>query len=281
MRVISLVGLLLAAMTATSCGGNAKTASDRSARSGPAVAKASATRADAERVVHGWIDDDNCSLMSDRLAAEGYGSAAEGRAACSKDTDPGLQAGQYTLTSVTVQGQRATARLALTEGGTRTINLVRGGRSGWEIDATDDEFKGHIGDTFTLRDSYEQDGVPVTVDLRITPLSVTDPARPPRFFAAGNRQRWVRIRLKLHSRSASHFNQSTDGFKLVDNHSQRYTADGAAFQPSLGNGGVDLSRGDTVEGYLGFKVPRTATMKVLRTAPTFSGGAPLEWLLHR
>jgi hypothetical protein len=76
------------------------------------------------------------------------------------------------------------------------------------------------------------------------------------------------------------FSQSTGDFKLVDSAGQRYTADGSAFQPSLGNGGVDLSEGDTVLGYLGFKVPTRAKIRTVRLDPTFSSDPPLEWRIR-
>jgi hypothetical protein len=115
----------------------------------------------------------------------------------------------------------------------------------------------------------------VTVNLRVTLLAVKDNAPPPQYFPAPAGKRWVRARFRLKSRSPSNFNQSTGDFKLVGGDGARYFSDGAAFEPSLGNGGVDLSQGDVVAGYLGFIVPKKAILKEIRLNAT-SGGAPLE-----
>lgn len=147
----------------------------------------------------------------------------------------------------------------------------------WLADSFSEHFAGRIGDTFTLRDSYEQDGVPVTVDVRATVLGVKDPAPPPPYNTAGAGKRWVRVNFKLHSRSTSHFTQSTDDIQLIDTQGRRYHADGSAYEPSLGNGGADLSQGDTVVGFEGYAVPRHAKLKAVRLSTAGGTGAPLIW----
>jgi hypothetical protein len=237
-----------------------------------------AKRAAAERAVHQWVDDDNCAMMSERFAAEGFASADEGRADCERHEDRGLRAGEYEITRTTlVSKDQARAELRVKEGGTRTYGLVReGGR--WRIDTFEERFKGKVGDTFTLKDAYEQNGTPVTVNVRVTLLAVKDNAPSPQYFPPDAGKRWVRARFRLKSRSPSNFSQSTGDFKLVGGDGARYLSDGAAFEPSLGNGGVDLSQGDIVTGYLGFMVPKKAKLKEIRLNIA-SGGAPLEWTL--
>lgn len=231
----------------------------------------------AKAVVTRYVNEDVCALMSDRYAGEGYRSADEGRAACEADPNPGLSAGEYKIKTGSVAGSKATVILALNGGGTRTYTLVRGGPSGWQIDGFEENQRGVVGDTFTFRDSYEQDGNPVNVNLRVTVMAVKDNVPAPEFFEPGAGKRWVRVRVRIRSRGKESFSQSTDDFKLIDASGQRYSSDGAAFQPSLGNGGVSLSEGDVVVGYLGFKVPRRAQVKAIRLSSTFVSRSPLEW----
>lgn len=256
------------------CGGS----SPRDAAQRPRQTDPEADRAAAERAVHRWVDDDDCTMLSERFAAEGFASADEGRADCERHEDRGLRAGEYAITRTTlISNDQARAELRLNEGGTRSYGLVReGGR--WRIDSFAERFKGRVGDTFTLRDAYEQDGTAVTVNVRVTLLAVKDDASSPQYFPADAGKRWVRARFRLKSRSPSNFNQSTGDFKLVGGDGARYLADGAAFEPSLGNGGVDLSQGDVVTGYLGFMVPKKAKLHEIRLNPV-SGGAPLQWTL--
>lgn len=271
----SIVTLLLLVVL-TGCG---TSVSDKSKTSSKASTRRGSTE-DLDRAkatVQRYVDEDDCALLSDRLAAEGYSSAKEGRAACMADTDPGLRSGEYSLKSGSIAGNTANVILSLDGGGTRTYELVRGGNSGWLIDASREDPTGVVGNTFTFRDSFEQNGNPVNVNLRVTVLSVKDNAPAPEFSEAGAGKRWVRVRIRIRSRGKESFSQSTEDFKLVDAAGQRYTADGSAFQPTLGNGGVDLSEGDKVLGYLGFKVPTQAKIMTIRLDRTFSSDPPLEW----
>jgi hypothetical protein len=230
----------------------------------------------AAMVAQNYTDDDDCSLMSDRYAADGFSSPEEGRQACNDDTDPGLRAGEYRVSGSSVSGDRATVKFDVNTGGTRTLTLTRGGREGWQIDNVEVSQRGKVGDTFTLYDSYEQNGTPVDVNLRITVLSVRSHVQGPPYYPIKSNERWVRARIRIKSRTKQTFSQSTDDFKLIDATGQRYSSDGGAFQPSLGNGGVSLSKGETVVGYLGFKVLKTAKVQAIRIAP-LSGGDPLQW----
>ena len=220
-----------------------------------------ADRAAAERAVHQWVDDDNCTTMSEKFAAEGFASAAEGRADCERHEDRGLRAGEYEITRTTmVSKDQARAELRLNEGGTRTYGLVREDGH-WRIDTFAERFNGKVGDTFTLKDSYEQNGTPVTVDVRVTLLAVRKPSpssqiptRCPEsagFVRASGREPQP-VQLQPEHRR----------LQLVGDDGARYPSNGAAFEPSLGNGGVDLSQGEVVTGYLaGFMVPKKAKLR--------------------
>ena len=267
---------LLLALVLAGCGGSGSDGSTTD-RDGSTFPSPGTDLARAKAAAERYVDDNDCALESDRYAAEGYQSAKEGHEACRASTDPGLQAGEYTVKAGSVTGDTARVVLALNGGGLRTYDLVRGGPSGWLIDGLTERLRGVVGDTFTFRDSYEQNGNPVNVDLRVTVVSVKDNVAAPEFSPAGRGQRWVRARVRIRSRGKESFSQSTDDFKLVDATGQRYTAVGSAFQPTLGNGGVDLSQGDTVLGYLGFKVPSKARIRTIRLDPTFSSGSPPEW----
>ena len=228
-----------------------------------------------------WVDENDCSLMSDDFAAEGYASPEEGMRACEEDDDPGLQAGQYTVESVEIRDRRAEVRLALKPAGERTFELVKGGPT-WEIDAVSNRFRGELGDTFPYRDAYELNGSPVEVDAELTVAAIKDPPRPnaDAYLPEVDEKRghrWVRARVQVKSTGRDSFDFIASDFSAADTSGQRYEPDFEVFEPALGDGTLSLSEGDTVTGYVGFHLPDEADLAEIRFAP--SGVDPLVWKL--
>lgn len=284
MRRLGLYALIGVALLAVGCGSASSDGEkNRSASASAASTPPAVEQAKVERAVRQWVDKDDCSMMSDRYAAEGVGSAAEGQRQCELATqaNPGLQAGQYSISRVSVTDQSAEVRLALKPAGYRTYTLVRGGRLGWEIDGRSEQLVGNVGDTFPYRDSFELDGRQVFPYVEITVLSVKDPARPnANPYVVKNvekaRHRFVRTRIRLKSLGKESFGFSTYDFKAVDEQGQRYDPDSQVFEPALGNGSVDLTNGDKATGYLGFQLPDKAKLTEIR----FSGASsddPIIW----
>lgn len=279
-RLAPTSAALTVLLALSGCGAESQSSDEGSQTS--AAAAGAREKAAATQAVHEWVDKDDCTLMSDRFAAEGAASVAEGRKACQQDLDPGLRAGEYTIKSVAITGDRGTAVLALNSGGTRTYGLIRGGKYGWQIDSIAERFVGNVGDTFTLRDSYVQDGTAVNVKLEATVLQVKTNVKPDSpYTPTGPGNKWVRVKIRLHSLSDADYSQSTSDFKLVDTAGHRYDPDGSVFQPSLGNGGVSLAQGDKVLGYQGYQVPKGAAVKAVRLQPVGGIGAPIVWKLRR
>lgn len=272
-----LLTIVAAAVLVAACGGGD---SDDNGSGAGSSDDPKAARAEVESVLRQWIDKDDCSLMSDRYAAEGFASAEEGVKACEEE-GPGLRAGEYTIRNVEVRNRSAVATLAVEPGGERIYELVKGGAMGWEIDGVSRRFRGTVGDSFQYVDAYEINGEPVTVDAVLTVLSVKDRARPnvSKHLLAGierRGRRWVRVRVRVKSDGRDSFDLSTSDFKLVDSNGQRYEPDFQAFEPALGQGTLNLSQGDRATGYIGFQVPDKAVVSEVRLAP-IGGGEPFIW----
>ena len=257
-RAAASVCLLALAGCGGDGGGGTTTASVASGAGRPTAGD----RAAVERVVRRWVDDDDCSLMSDRYAAEGYASVAAGEKACEAATDPGLEAGEYTVDGVTIRGRRAQARLVLEPAGQRIYLLVRGGAPGWEIDGVSQTFLGLPGVTFPYRPRFAPGGGPHPHAL-MTVLGIQ------------TGRGWARARIRVQTRGKGTFRFHTGHFRAVDARGRRSSAGGRTFRPSLGRGVVKLTGNDAVTGYLGFRIAPGARLADVRFAP--GKADPLVW----
>ena len=268
--VIRRAGVIIASVAAllSACGGDGESSGESDEKQ-------------VRDVVHQWVDEDDCSVTSDRFAAEGYSSAEEGRQACEEQAqaDPGLRTGEYRLASVKVAGETATARLVLDGGGERTYTVTKDGDD-WRIDDFSESFRGKVGDSFVYRDAYEQDGRPVTVKLRVALVGVEENVTTEPYSTIGiekKNHRWIRAKFRLKSLGRDPFTQSTSDFYATDQAGHRYESNGFVFEPSLGNGGVNLAAGDSVVGFLGYQLPDGSSLKDIRLVPVGGAGEPYVW----
>lgn len=265
--VVALIAAL--SLTLAGCG------SDGSGGSGSTAASQAASLAKTKKVltdiVRRTVDLDSCADFSTRYL-DGV-SVAD----CNGDGTLGVSAGDYRVADVAVSGDTAKVKLALRPGGERTYRLVRE-QGAWKVDGQDEKFEGRLGDGFLSVANYEEDGRDINRHVTVRLVSVKDPAPSPPYNSPGPGKRWVRAKLRLHSTGKDTFNFSTQDIKLI-------TCDGAryepwnAFEPALGNGGVDLSEGDTVVGYLGYKVQKNRKACEIRLVDPFDG-APIKWKLR-
>lgn len=269
--VFSVGAVAFACIAVTACGG-----SDDEAQPPPSAL----TAADAKNALTKFIDTDDCDLMTDEYIVEAWGGStpAEARASCEKDTDKGLQRGQYEVATVRVAGQKATVHLQLDAGGQRIYTLAaEDGR--WRIDAFRETKRAVLGKTLLFEDAYEENGEPKNVALKIRLVSYDSRPAAPRYAVLEPGRRFVRFRLRV-TNAGDPTTLSVEDIAAVDGSGQRFRGNGQPFEPSLGNNVVELQPNETVSGYVSMQVPKDAKLRELRAAPQGAGGAvPLVWRL--
>lgn len=233
-------------------------------------------RAAAISSTKAWVDTDDCQVLSDEYAKQWGDTTEEGRKECAKDTYKGLQAGEYTVGSATVNATTANVNLRLKPAGSRTYKLIKSGDK-WQVDGVDESYAGKIGDAFPYRAGFTEDDKPIDEDLLIKVASVKDPAPAPDFAYGDRGKRWIRAQVKMTSNGPDVGTLSVDNFQLVDTRGHRYDARGYDYQPSLGNNAIKLTAKDSITGYVSFLIPKKAKSKEIRWNGTFSDDVPLQW----
>lgn len=262
-------------MVLSACG------SGEEAKPGSTKAAVDSGRTQAERAVRRWVDKNDCSLMSDRYAAEGVASARAGRDACRRNKYRGLQAADYVFDEFRMGGDgKARAILELKQGGKRIYYLVRGGKQGWQIDGRDDKFEGGVGAQYIYLAPVPVLGHTVAARALIRLVAADTATRGLRTPAAPGRT-FIRARFRLENLGDESFALPAKGFVAVDQKGRRYGASTGAYDDPLTRGKrIRLARGKVVSGFVGFDVPDDATITELRFDPPTSGG-PFVWTLQK
>lgn len=217
---------------------------------------------------HRWIDDDDCALMTARFAAEGYSSAAEGRRACEQDTDPGLESGDYSIAAVRAGAKKATVTIRLGPGRARVLGFVHS-PGGWRIDSTREDYETRVGRSLPLREDYLKNGQPVTIDARLTALSVEDAEPPAGGRPAGTGRHWVRAAMRADSRGSEPLEPKIFELWAITSTGARVeTAPRAPFTPRFGIDDGLYPRGSTATGFAVFAVEDGETVRALELAST-------------
>lgn len=221
-------------------------------------------QAKVKAAVHAFVDDNRCDVMSDRNVAQGYASAREGRRACEaqiKAGDVGIEKGQYEITRVAVGDDRATATLALDDGGQRVYRLVKGGPVGWQVDGLTERFLTRVGKPLRYRDTTTIDSADNAIDARVTVRSVK--AAPGEVSAA----------VEIASLARKPFEFSVLDFSVLDRRGNRHVASG---RPGL----LQIAPGKTARGTVSFRLPPGATATEVRLRSRLNeDSAPLRWKL--
>lgn len=252
--------LTLTAIIATGCG------SDPTPDEEKAAAIAVTTK---------WVDQDDCTTLSDEYVATWGDSASDGLAQCRKETFKGLQKGQYKVATAVVNGDRSTVTLAQAPNGEREYELIKQGGD-WKVNSMKESLSGDVGDRFPYRAAYTENDKPIEENLEISVLSVKDNARRPEFGYGDKGKKYVRVRAKIRSNGPDVGTHSTSEFTLVDQRNQRYNAR-SDYEPMLGNETIELTPEDTAVGYISFLVPQKTKLKEIRWSAAGSNDSPIIW----
>lgn len=231
------------------CGGN-----DSSGDGAKTTADAGAERKAVLATTSSWIDDDDCAAMSDSFAAEGYGSASEGRRACEADDTPGLERGDYSVGRVTVSGRRASVRLRLAPDRAYVLGLVHT-PAGWRVDSSREELTAQVGRSLPLREDYLKNGTPVTIAARIAVVAIEDAEPPAGALEAGTGKHWVRVAMRADSTGGEPLEPKAFDLSALSSGGIRLDpVQKAPFTPRFGFEDTRFPRGTTATGFVTFAV---------------------------
>lgn len=231
-----------------------------------------------------FVDKDDCALATDAFLSDSYALADDARAECERDRTKGLQRGEYSVKSSSVGEDKATVVLDLDIGGTRTFDLIKQGDR-WLIDAFSEDLEAPVADLgkpLKYQESFEINGAPIDVRLEITVESLKN-IEAPAYYPLGSNARLAEMKVRVNSDSSDSFDLSVPDFELVDTKGRRYPASGnpTAFDPSLGNEVATLAPGDSLTGFAGFEIPKSARAQEIRYSYAGSSQPPLTWSIDR
>jgi hypothetical protein len=242
MRIATPIAASVLALALAGCGGSPLPSR------GTAADDARAARA----VVRAWIDDDDCSVATDREVQAAY-PGPEARARCEADTDTGWKAGEYRIRQTSVAGDFATV-LVEGFGQQRTYSIVRQPDGRWLLDGYDEAASPRfatVGHRLRVGETWTVGGRELDVRLAVE----IDRVRLRRLRQAGSCA--VRARATVHSSSDGPLDvRPVDFSAVVARHGERLGA-GTSFRPAR------LRPGQTLRGYVGFRVGCSARISAI------------------
>lgn len=268
MRKPVMLAAVLAAALLAGCSGESQQATDPK------------EKAQITSALQRYVDDDDCSAATRRYLEESYPDAADPLEGCRDDPYNGLLAGQYEITSVSVDGDSARVQLLEDGGGRRTYSLVKE-KDRWlvsQVATKPGRVNAQVGQALYSRAAFELNGRPAEANMAITVLSI-EPSEPPDPYSPpkpGSRYWKMKAKVKSFSRLRSDFN--TNDLSLLMAGGQRYAGEGYPFEPTLGNCCTTIAPGDTLTGYASFQVPKSQKKALaVQYSPTYDENGPYKW----